>query len=476
MQEYPKTFYPALPSETDPLSGSLGRRLFRIALPLIFNSGSVIFMLFCDRMFLSWYGTDEISAVWPATFLYSACMTFFYAISSFINVFVAQYHGAGNKKMCAAAVWQGIYFVLGSYLVLLCVIPLGRGIFSAFGHRPEIASLERTYYTVIMLASLMPLSNNVLAAFFTGRGLTHITMTANIIGNLVNIGLDWILIFGHLGFPRLGILGAGLATAIASTLPPAIMLARFLRKAYQPEYETRGTWRLRPRFIKRLLRIGSASGSHDVTYYFSLALFFMFMGRTLPESLAANNIAWSINDLLTLYIHGLSLAATTLLAQAVGAGKYGEAEKVTWLVLKILLLMASLIALVYLFFPDRLFAIFRPRIAGPDNVPFELILSRGKLILIFFMAYNFLVAFVYCLRQSLRGAGDTRYFLKVALFLDLLFFMPGIFLVAKFVGSNFLVLWSFLLVYLALAGSVHYTRFRRGHWKNLDRREIYEEA
>jgi len=477
MGEFTRTYDPtAATADSDRLSGSLYRRLYRISLPLILNSGSMIFMIFCDRMFLSWYGTDEISAVWPASFLYSACMTFFYAITSFVNVFVAQYYGAGNKKMCAAAVWQGIYFVFCAYLVLLSLIPLGRQAFSAFGHRPEIASLERTYFTVLMCASIMPQLNNVIAAFFTGRGLSKVTMTANVIANIVNIFLGYSMIFGRFGFPRLGILGAGLAMAVASTVGPAIMFMLFLRSSYQRDYETRKQWRLRPKLIKRLLSIGAPSGTHDVTYYFTLAIFFLFMGRTMPEALAANNIAWSINDLLTLYTWGLSLSATTLLAQSIGGGKYEEAQKVANLVLKILLFMAAVVSVIYLFLPDFLFSVFRPRIEGINNVPFNLILPRGKTVLHFFIIYNFLVACAFTMRQALRGAGDTNYFVKVAVFLDLLFFMPGIFVTVKIFGSNFRALWIFFLIYLALVASVHLFRFRSGYWKTLARDHIHEQA
>ncbi|MEA1996531.1 MAG: MATE family efflux transporter, partial [Gemmatimonadota bacterium] len=395
---------------------------------------------------------------------------FFFAILSFVNVFVAQYYGAGNRKMCSAAVWQGIYIALGAYLAAACLIPFGRQAFSLFGHRAEIASLERIYYTVLMSASLMIMLNHTLAAFFTGRGLSHITMAANVIGNVVNIILDWVLIFGHLGAPRLGILGAALATAIAWTVPPAVMMAIFLRKDHQPEYKTRTAWRLRPELIKRLFRIGAPSGANDLTFFLVVGLFFMFMGRTLPESLAANNMAWSLNDLLTLYIHGFCLAATTIVAQCIGSGRYDEAERVVYLVLKILLSMAALIAIVYLTLPDMLFSLFRVRGAGngPGNVPFELILPRGRIILLFFICYNFFFAFVYCFRQAVRGAGDTGYFLKVALFVDVLIFIPGLIAAVRIFGCRVEVLWSFFLVYTAIVGGVHFFRFRSGIWKTLD--------
>ena len=464
------------PIETDHLGDSSLRRLSRLSLPLILNHGAVILMLFCDRMFLSWYGTNEISAVWPAIFLCWAVTSFFYSISTFINVFVAQYYGAQNKKMCAATVWQGIYYSISAYLIVLALVPAFRMVFDLFGHRPEIARLEKTYFTVIMFASLMWMLNNVLAGFFTGRGRTHITMTANLIGNALNIVLDWVLIFGHLGAPRLGILGAALATTFSSLIPPAIMFGLFLSKRYQRDYQTRRQYRPRGDLIRRLLRTGAPLGLQDMMHMLSMGLFFMFMGRTLPESLAANNIAWSLNDFLTLYTHGLVLGVMTLTAQFIGAGRPADAERVALLGAKVLLSAATVLACFYFLFPEKLLYLFRQREAGAAGIPFELILPQGTLVLRYLIAFNFLFGTLHCFKQALRGLGDTSFFLKTALFFDMLFFIPGIFLVVHFFGNNLVAIWNFLLVYLAMVSVAYYLRFRSGHWRTTDRRELKETA
>jgi len=468
---------PAVPPvEPDHLGDSSLGRLFRLSLPLILNHGAVVLMLFCDRMFLSWYGTDEISAVWPAIFLCWALTSFLYSISTFVNVFVAQYYGARNKKMCAATVWQGFYFSLGAFLLLLVLIPAGRMVFDLFGHRPEIARLEKTYFTVIMCASLMWMLNNVVAGFFTGRGKTHITMTANLIGNAINIFLDWVLIFGHLGAPRLGILGAALATVVSSVIPPAIMFVLFLSKRYQADYQTRSQYRPQAKIIKRLLRTGAPIGLQDMMHLLSMGLFFMFMGRTLPESLAANNIAWSLNDFLTLYTHGLVLGVMTLTAQFIGAARPADAERVALLGAKVLLAAAAVLACFYFLVPEKLIYLFRQREAGGTSVPFELILPQGALVLRYLIGFNFLFGILHCFKQALRGLGDTSFFLKTALFFDMLFFMPGIFLVVHFFGNSLTAIWNFLLVYLALVALAYYLRFRSGHWRTTDRGDLQEKA
>ncbi|MFC1614195.1 MATE family efflux transporter [Gemmatimonadota bacterium] len=465
---------PPPPVEPDHLGDSSLRRLFRLSLPLILNHGAVILMLFCDRMFLSWYGTNEISAVWPAIFLCWATTSFFYSISTYVNVFVAQYFGARNKKMCAAIVWQGIYYVLGAYLVILALIPAGRMVFELFGHRPEIARLEKTYFTVIMFASVMWMMNNVLAGFFTGRGKTRITMSANLVGNAVNIILDWVLIFGHFGAPRLGIYGAALATVISSLIAPSIMLVLFLGRRYQQDYQTRHQYRLRGDLIKKLLRTGSPVAVQDMMHLLSMGLFFMFMGKTLPESLAANNIAWSINDFLTLYTHGLVLGVMTLAAQYIGAGRHIDAERVTLLGVKSILFGAAMLAFFYLLFPEGLLHLFRQREAGGASVPFHLILPQGALVLRYLIGFNFVFGALHCFKQALRGLGDTTFFLKTAIVFDMLFFIPGIFLVVHFFGTSLVALWNFLLIYLAMVAVTYFLRFRSGHWRSSDRGDLQQ--
>lgn len=466
------TVFAGFRDEEDDPGASPPRRLIRISLPLIFNQGAVLVMMFFDRLFLSWYGINEISAVWPAAVLVWASTTFFYSISGFINFFVAHYHGAGNRRMCAVTVWQGIWFALGAYLLMLCLIPLGRQAFELFGHRPEVAELERTYYTVLMFASLLPILNNVTASFFTGRGMTRITMTANVIGNLVNIILDYVLIFGHFGFPRLGILGAALATAIASVMPPAIMFGLFLGRRYREQYETLKTWRPRPKFLLRLIRTGAPCGFQDLTFLLAVSTFFLLMGRTPPASLAANNIACSINDLLTLYTQGLSLGAVTLFAQEIGAGRHERAEHFIYLGLKILLGMSLLVGLAYFLIPDQILTLFRPRGADTSSLPFELILERGRVALRYLAAWNVCIAFYFLFRQGLRGAGDTRFFYVTAVLLDIGLFMGGIFTVFKLTGVSLGALWGFFIFYFAIASLTYFIRFRLGHWRTADREHL----
>ena len=99
------------------------------------------------------------------------------------------------------------------------------------GHSPHIRSLEVTYFNVLTLGAGLVVLNSAMACFYTGRGLTWTVMLVNMAGAVVNIPLDYCLIYGVGPFPELGIVGAGIATVIAS----ATITAHFCHSHFPQE-------------------------------------------------------------------------------------------------------------------------------------------------------------------------------------------------------------------------------------------------
>lgn len=89
-----------------------------------------------------------------------------------------------------------------SALLLAALTPLGTAVINAFGHEAAVRSLELKYFIILNLFGGLAVINNALASFFSGRGQTKVPMWAAVVGNLVNIGLDYVMIFGKLGFRR----------------------------------------------------------------------------------------------------------------------------------------------------------------------------------------------------------------------------------------------------------------------------------
>ena len=161
-----------------------------------------------------------------------------------------------------------------------------------------------------------------------------------------------------------------------------------------------------------------------------------------------------------------------LFAQEIGAGRHDRAQHFIYLGLKILLSLSLVVALAYFLIPDQILTLFRPRSADSSSVPFALILERGRVVLRYLAAWNICIVFYFLFRQSLRGAGDTRFFYFTAVLLDIGLFMGGIFIVLKLVGIHLVTLWSYFIFYFVFASLTYFLRFRLGHWRTADRAHL----
>ncbi|HDR15017.1 MAG TPA: MATE family efflux transporter, partial [Desulfobacteraceae bacterium] len=236
------------------------RDVLRISLPLVASMASVTVMQFTDRLFLSHYSVEAISAALPAGIASFTFLSLFLGTAGYVNTFVAQYSGAGNRLRVGESLWQGIYFSVGSSLLLALLYFAAPSIFSFVGHSQEVRELEVVYFRILILGAGLPVLNAAVSCFYTGRGKTRTVMSVNILGAAVNIPLDYCLINGAAGFPELGIAGAGIATVAATGVTTGLFFMLMFSKANRRDF---GTWP--PRLFERdlffrLMRYGLPSG------------------------------------------------------------------------------------------------------------------------------------------------------------------------------------------------------------------------
>jgi len=442
------------------------REVFTIAYPLVMSTASMTIMHFVDRVFLARYAKEAIAAAVPAGITSFTIVCLFMGISGYTNAIVAQYHGAKEFKKCSLATWQGIFFSLASYLPILLFIPLGPVIFRWAGHGPNLCSLEVSYYTILMWGGLFVPLHSAVGSFFTGRGDTKTTMVASIIGNGVNVVLDYGLIFGRLGLPEMGIRGAALATVISSAIPVAILLALFLNKRNHHLYQSRATIRFDRELFMKLLRFGSPAGIQFTLDIGAFSFFIMLVGRIGEIELAVSNIALSINMLAFLPMIGISIATTTLVGQYIGKEQISFAEKSTYTSLKVALLYMGSMALIFVLFPEQLLSIFRNRQESIED--FAVIVGYGRKILILVAMYSVFDAMNIIFSGALKGAGDTKFAMWTAIIVAWIFFVPPVYMIIEVFKKGVLLAWGWATLYIILIGTVFCWRFRKGKWKEID--------
>jgi MATE family multidrug resistance protein len=442
------------------------REMLRIALPLVISTGSFTVMQFVDRIFLTRYSADAIQAALPAGLLAFTLICFFSGVAGYVNTFVAQFHGAGDPRGAARATAQALFFALFAWPLMIALTPVGEWILRHCGHAPGVLHEELIFYRILMLGSVAVPLSAAISGFFTGRGDTRTNMIAVVIGNLFNILLDWVLIFGHWGFPRMGIAGAGWATVLSSLLTPLLLLGVYFGPRLRRAYDTFGTFRPDVRLMLRLLRFGGPAATHLLLDVGSFALFLLLTARLGPMELAASNIAFSINNLAFMPLVGIGIAASILVGQYQGSGQSAVAARAGWTALKIGWCYMLVIGLTFVLFPRGYFVLFTGH--GGGAVELDAILPLGRWMLVMMAVWGLADTANVILAGALRGAGDTRFVMLYSLIVMVFLWLGGEALLILVFGYGMRAAWLWLVIYVFILVAGFFWRFRSGRWQHID--------
>ncbi|MGL4369046.1 MAG: MATE family efflux transporter, partial [Spirochaetota bacterium] len=294
------------------------RELLATAFPLIISTSTWSVMQFTDRMFLTWYSPASVAASMPAGILNFTLASIFIGTASYTGTFVAQYYGAKQHKKIGKTVWQGIYIsLLGSLLVAAAGFA-SEDIFRFIGHAPEVQSAEAVYFSILCFGSLGPIVSSVFSGFYSGRGDNLPVMWVNILSALVNIVLDYILIFGLFGIPSMGVAGAAIATVISGLVPVLIFSLMIFSGKQNRRFAVLTGWRFDPKLFSRILKFGLPSGIHMFIDVAGFTAFLLIVGRLGTTELAATNIALNINTIAFMPMIGFGIAISMLTGQNIG--------------------------------------------------------------------------------------------------------------------------------------------------------------
>ncbi len=436
-----------------------------MASPLIMSTASLTMALFVDRMFLSWYSEAAVAASVPGGITYFTICSFFIGTAQYVNSIVAQYYGAHDLRSCSRAVWQGVLFGLFSIPVILLCIPVGFAVFSWADHDPVVQQLETDYFALLMAGGVVQPINAALASFFSGRGKTVVVMWGNLAANLANAILAYLLIFGKLGLPEMGITGAGLATAVTGVIPTFYWLWQFLAARHQPDYATRREFRFDPKLFGMLLRFGIPSGIQFFLDIASFTVFVLLIGRSGTIDLAASNIVLSIEMLAFLPMVGMSIATAALVGKYVGMEREDVAEKTVYAAFNLAICYMATMALMFLLFPEVFLEVFRGKQDIGSN--FNEVLARGVLMLRIVAVWTLFDTLFIIFSGALKGAGDTVFAMWAQIIIAWIFFVPPVYFIIQYLGMGVLAAWYWGLFYVMLIGVVFYGRFRSGSWRTI---------
>ncbi|MEE9496401.1 MAG: MATE family efflux transporter [Desulfobacterales bacterium] len=441
------------------------RQVLKVSLPLVISMSSTMIMEFTDRVFLANYSLDAIAAALPAGIASFLFISFFLGTAQYLNVFVAQYVGSGRPQRVGAVLWQGIYFSLVSGAALAGLSFLAEPLFQFGGHPIEVQVLEVVYFKVLCLGSGILIVGTALSCFFSGRGQTRLVMIISMLGTLFNIPLDYALINGIWIFPEWGILGAGIATVMSWSLVTLIFAVLVFTKKNERVFKVLTHRAVEADLFGRLMRYGIPSAIQFSLDIFAFTFFIFMVGRIGKVQLAATNMVFSINSLAFMPMMGFSLGTSTLVGQALGRNRVNDAVAATKATIHIVLGYIFLLFILFLFLPQPMLELFRPRHLAPEN--FAPIIEMGIILLRFVAAYIFFDALYMVFIGVLKGAGDTRFIMCSIGVLSLVIMILPIYIGVEVFGAGLYYAWSCTISFVFCLFVVSFWRYFQGRWKHL---------
>lgn len=443
--------------------GSVGL-LLRIAIPLIITTSSASLMQFTDRMFLSWYSADALAACLPAGLISFSMVSFFMGTCGYTSVFVANYYGQKRYARLSVALWQGV--LVGAFfgLIIAALVPLGLFLIGLSAHAPEVKILEKQYFTILTLFGGITIINNALAGFFSGQGRTAITMTVNIIGNILNIFLSYVMIFGKYGFAEMGIKGAAWSTVISGFSVTVIFFCILFSPKINSKFKLGRLFGFNKKAAFRLIKYGLPNGFGFAMDIFSFSVFAFFVGNIDKISLAASNIVMTLQSIVFMPLMGLAIATQILMGQYVGRKQPDFGVKTTKTALKTGAFYVICITAAFYFFPHFFTGFFEGNVITEDM---RLIQKQTIPLLHLLCIFTWGDLTYLCFGDAIRGAGDTKFHMKAMCFCGILLVL-GSWLIVGVFGGGIIAAWSWITAYAWLTGIIMGWRFFSGKWRNID--------
>ena len=434
--------------------------LARIALPMVVSQGTFAVMIFTDRYFMSQIDSIHMAAALGGGVAAFFSFCFFTGLLSYANALTAQYLGAGELGKCSKVVTQGIVITVMCSPALVLITYLVSGIFENVGHDSAQVELEKTYYTILMLGVIVTLTKTCLSSYFAGIGRTRVVMICDVCGLIFNVPLCYVMVFGKLGLPELGIVGAGISTIIASFFACLLFFLFYFEREHRVKFFVMNSFHVDWGVLRRFWRLGFPSGLELFLNVAAFNLFLlMFQGYGVVEGASAAIVFnWDLLSFVPMI--GLNIGVISLIGRFVGANDMARTDEVMSAAFFLGIFYSAILAILYISFRFPLVEVFSP----PEG-DFSEIRSLSAFMMIGLSSYVMADAIIIISGGVLRGAGDTRWLMytSVGLHWAMLIAQYYVILVWQF-GPQ--VSWLTFCAMIFAIAIVYVWRLQSGVWRD----------
>jgi MATE family multidrug resistance protein len=378
------------------------RTVLALGLPLAGSQLAQFAVHMTDVIMMGWYGLDELAALVLASGYWFVTFILLGGFAFAVMPIVAKALGSQNttlvRRATRMAMWLSVIFAVLVYPIFL----FSEAALIALGQEPHIAALAQPYLMITGFEMAPALIVQVFRSYFSALERTRVVLMAVVAAVVVNFGLNYLFIFGNFGFPEMGMLGAGLASFIVSTLMMIGLVIyaqiatpenELFRNLFKPDWEIFGT------VFKMGLPIGLTSLA-EVSLFNVAAIMMGWIGTT---SLAAHGIALQLSAIAFMMQLGFAQAATIRAGNAFGRGDEADLRRGALVVTCMSFAMAAVTCLVYLTFAEPLLGLF----IAPDEPARAEVMRIGVVLLVLSALFQFSDGGQVIALSLLRGLQDT---------------------------------------------------------------------
>jgi MATE family multidrug resistance protein len=433
------------------------RTILTLSLPIVGGMVSQNVLNLVDTAMVGDMGDAALAAVGAGSFANFMCVALVMGLSSGVQAMSARRLGEGKMREVALPLNGGLMLAILVGLPL-CGLTwwLTPRLFPTLAPEPQVAEIGAGYLQARLLALVAVGMNFAFRGHWNGVNRSVVYLRTLVVMHGVNIALNWLLIYGNLGAPQLGAVGAGVASAVSTWVGTAMYLVQGLALARDqgfasglPDRET----------LRTMLRLSLPASLQQFLFAAGWVALFAILGRMGTQTGAAANVLVQLMLISILPGLAMGMAAASLVSQALGRKDPADAKAWGWDVAKVAVAVMGLLGLFMAAFPDLLLA---PFLDTPETAE----LARAPLRLFGLSVALDGVGLV--LMNALFGAGASRQVAAVSITLQWGLFLPLAWFLGPHLGLGLMAIWAAQIGYRLLQAGVFAWIWQRGRWATIE--------
>ena len=429
----------------------------KLAYPVIIGMIGHTLVGFVDNAMVGQLGTSELAAISLGNSFVFLAMAFGIGFSTAITPLIAESDAKKNKSNTKSILSNGILVCVFLGAVLTIIVLIAKPIIYYMGQSEEVVNLAYPYITLVAISLFPLIIFQSFKQFSDGLSFTKIAMISTVIANLINVVINYILIYGKFGFPKLELVGAGIGTLISRVIMVLIIIYfiksnpkinQYLDNLFSLKYSSIIT--------KKIINLGYPSALQmmfEVGFFISGIWVCGIIGINYQ---AANQIALNLSSLTFMVALGLSVAATIRIGNQKGLNDYKNLKRIAISIFLVTILIELIFALIFIIFSDLL-----PWLYLENNNNFDVLetVSLASKLLIIVALFQIFDGIQIVAQGVLRGIQDVKIPSMICFLSYIIFGVPIMIYLGLYTHLKATGVWIGFLIGLIIASILLSIRF-----------------